>query len=262
MMRSMLQRLFGRGKRSPVDVSLPERECSTKRSRWTPEEDARVMAASPTALAERWSGRESELQALARALGRSEQSVRDRRVRLADPGLRDQLASAEAERTERDRRVIEMIRRGASLREAAQRAGVSKTAICRMLKRKAPGLDRSMSRTRGYERRKQLNRVARQLAPRVLDASHAAEGLPLRACRSRRARSPTWWRAKKVKVLTSEAQRYFAHRRPGAVWTLFASKKAPGAVSDEDRARGDRKRQIEERREKRELADRLDHYGD
>ena len=173
-MRRILERLFKRT--PPASVPAP---VSRNRARWTAEEDRRILAAAPTPVKTRTSGRETEIQVLARLLGRSEQAIRDRRVKLADPGVRAQLASAEAERAERDRNLIKMIQTGASIKEAAQRAGVSKTAICQMLKRKAPALDRSLSQRRGYERREARNRVARDLAPRVLDAAADDEGLVL-----------------------------------------------------------------------------------
>ena len=173
----LLGRLFKkRTPEPPVDVG-------PKRTPWTAEEDRLVLAARAMPVADRTlRGGESELQALARKLGRSPEAVTDRRSRLADPGLRDQLASERREREERDRKIIQLISHGASLGEAAGRSGVSKQVLSRMLKRKAPDdLDRTLTRKRGYERRKRLNRIARELAPRVLDAAADGAGLTLTA---------------------------------------------------------------------------------
>ena len=179
-MRRILERLFGKTSPPPAEPARKPRRSPKRADRWTREEDAAVMGAAPMSHAARWNGKgESEIQMLARKLGRSEQAIRDRRVRLADPGYRAQRALEQAERDERDRELIGMIERGASLDEAARRAGVSVQRICRMLKQKAPALDRSISRQRGLERRSKLQRIAREIAPRVHDAALAGEGLTL-----------------------------------------------------------------------------------
>ena len=114
----LLGRLFKkRTPEPPVDVG-------PKRTPWTAEEDRLVLAARAMPVADRTlRGGESELQALARKLGRSPEAVTDRRSRLADPGLRDQLASERREREERDRKIIQLVSHGASLGEAAGRSG-------------------------------------------------------------------------------------------------------------------------------------------
>ena len=78
----------------------------------------------------------------------------------------------------RDREIIAMLEGGASLKEAARRAGISPQAVCCMVQRKAPHLN-LRAKERGYERRSARARIARELAPRVLDAAAAGEGLTL-----------------------------------------------------------------------------------
>ena len=118
---------------------------------------------------------------LARTLGRSVLAIRNRRHRLVDPGLCEQRAAERLERDRRDQEIFAMIERGATAREAADYAGISRVRIWKLLRSKAPHLDLTQSQKRGCERREVRNRIARQIAPALLNAAARGEGLILTA---------------------------------------------------------------------------------
>ena len=123
---------------------------------------------------------ESPLQRLARELGRTEQAVLSRRQRLAEAPKRRKAAERERARLdERDRAILAAIKAGASFKDAARQAGISAQAAHRMVKRKAPELTTG-AKDRGEDRRIMKARIARELAPRLLDAALAGEGVTLK----------------------------------------------------------------------------------
>ena len=124
---------------------------------------------------------ETPIQRLARELGRSEQSARSRRSELNKRP--DRAAAREAaarEQDERDRAIVAVVAAGASLKEAGRRYGISPQAVNRLVRRRAPELN-LRAKERGLDRRLLKGRIARDLAPRILDAAAVGDGLTLTA---------------------------------------------------------------------------------
>ena len=196
--RGVLSRIFGR--QSPAPSSVPEasraaptptpepkgdahkRELRPGRRppAWTPAEDARILATELAPVAQRTKLKgETELQRLSRELGRSATAIHSRRARLAKRPDREAAAKREREaRKGRDREIVAMVQSGASVKEAGHRAGVSTLFAFKVSRRDAPELN-LRAKDRGYERRTARARIARELAPRVLDAARAGDGLTL-----------------------------------------------------------------------------------
>ena len=153
-----------------------------KRREWTPEQDARVLAIPivPVGLRTKTKG-ETTIQRLARELGRTETAVRSRRSELNK--RLDREAAREAarrEQDERDRAIVAAVAAGASLKEAGRRYGISPQAVARLVERRAPDLNLRTTE-RGRNRRLVKGRIARDLAPRILDAAAVGDGLTLTA---------------------------------------------------------------------------------
>ena len=197
-LRGVLSRVFGRGAPEPSTgapseaeavygagpIKSPGREVAPRKPRrrpprWTPEEDAKILAVEivPVASRTKLAG-ESPLQRLARELGRTERAVISRRQRLTDKRAAAELERKAAERAERDRAIVATLRAGASLKEAGRRFGISPQAVTRIAHRDAPDLNLD-AKGRGFERRELRRRIARDMAPRVLDAALSGEGFTL-----------------------------------------------------------------------------------
>ena len=150
---------------------------------WTAVEDRKIMAASPSALGDRWRlVGETEMQRLSREIGRSAGAIRARRRKLGDPAaVRQKLDEARATRDARDRELIRMVSEGLSVSEAAQCHGISASAVCRVLRLKAPGLDRTASRVRVFERQAQRTRIASAISQLMIEAAERGEGVTFSA---------------------------------------------------------------------------------
>ena len=124
---------------------------------------------------------ETPIQRLARELGRSEQSVRSRRSELNKrPDRASAREAAAREQDERDRAIIAAVAGGASLKEPGRRYGISPQAVNRLARRRAPELN-LRAKEHGLDRRVVKGRIARDLAPRILDAAAVGDGLTLTA---------------------------------------------------------------------------------
>lgn len=172
----MLNRLLKLFMRRPAVPKTQRRGRGRLRSE---SEDAKVLSVEATPPSKcRAVTAETPIKALARELGRSENSVLCRRWRLL--AKRGSQKKAVDVRAARDREIVAKVRAGWATKEAARFHGVSPQVAGRVLDKLAPELKEN-ALERGYTRRTLRLRIASELWPRLIEAAEIGEGITLDA---------------------------------------------------------------------------------